>query len=220
MIIEADYRSYFVFDLDDTLYSEIDFVKSAFKFIAFNIEPDLSFMLYEKMLQLFLSGGNAFSYLLGKFPEKQKTIDDLLSLYRNHIPVISLKEGVFEMLTKIKSKNSQIGLITNGRYITQRNKIEALKLEQIIDDTVISEQFGFEKPNEEVFRYFQMKYQKSSFFYFGDNLKIDFISPKKLGWYCIGIIDENAIHRFSIDDFSQDYLPHAFIKKYTEIEII
>jgi putative hydrolase of the HAD superfamily len=220
MIIEANDRSYFVFDLDDTLYSEIDFVKSAFKFIAFNTESDLALELYEKMLQLFLSGGNAFSYVLEKFPGKQRTIDDLLYIYRNHIPEISLKEGVFEMLTNIKSKNGQIGLITNGRYITQRNKIEALKLEQIIDDTIISEQFGFEKPNEEVFKYFQKKNQKSNFFYFGDNLKIDFISPKRLGWYCIGIIDENAIHRFSIADFSQEYLPHAFIKKYTEIEII
>jgi putative hydrolase of the HAD superfamily len=141
-------------------------------------------------------------------------------MYRNHIPEISLKEGVFEMLTKIKTKNSQIGLITNGRYKTQRNKIEALKLGQIINDTIISEQFGYEKPNEEVFRYFQRKNQKFNFFYFGDNLKIDFISPKRLGWYCIGIVDENAIHKFNIDDFSKEYLPHAFIKKYTEIEII
>jgi putative hydrolase of the HAD superfamily len=220
MIIEANDRSYFIFDLDDTLYSEIDFVKSAFKFIALNIEPDLALELYDKMMQEFISGGNAFSYILERFSGKQKTIDDLLFIYRNHIPEISLKEGVLEMLTKIKSKNGQIGLITNGRYITQRNKIEALRLEHIINDTIISEQFGYEKPNEEVFRYFQRKNQKSNFLYFGDNLKIDFISPKKLGWYCIGIIDENAIHRFSVADFSQEYLPHAFIKKFTEIEII
>jgi putative hydrolase of the HAD superfamily len=55
MIIEANDRSYFVFDLDDTLYSEIDFVKSAFKFIAFNTEPDIALELFENMLELFLS---------------------------------------------------------------------------------------------------------------------------------------------------------------------
>jgi putative hydrolase of the HAD superfamily len=220
MIIEVDDRSYFVFDLDDTLYSEIDFVKSSFKYIACNIEPDLSLELYDKMLQLFLSGANVFSYIIEKFPGKQKSMDELLNLYRNHFPDITLKEGVFEMLKKIKSKNGRIGLITNGRQITQRNKIEALGLKKIIDDTIISEEFGFEKPNEEAFRYFENKHKKFKFYYFGDNLKIDFVSPKRLGWYCIGVIDENSIHRSIITEFSQAYLPHAYIRKFTEIDII
>lgn len=124
------------------------------------------------------------------------------------------------MLVKIKSKNSKIGIITNGRSITQRNKIGALGLGQLIDETIISEEFGFEKPNEAVYKYFLKKDYKWQFYYFGDNLKNDFITPKKLDWCCIGVIDENSIHKFNVSEFSREYLPHIFIKEFSEIEII
>lgn len=220
MIIKANPETYFVFDLDDTLYSEIDFLKSAFKYIASRIDSNSCFQLYEEMFHLFKSGGNAFEYIIEKFPEKMNTIEKLLDLYRNHSPEISLKEGVLEMLVKIKIKNGKIGIITNGRSVTQRNKIEALGLDQFIDETIISEEFGFEKPNEAIYKYFLKKEQKWQFYYFGDNLKNDFIAPKKLNWCCIGVIDENNIHKFNVTEFSNEYLPHIFIEKFTEIEII
>jgi putative hydrolase of the HAD superfamily len=220
MTIKADSRSYFVFDLDDTLYSEIDFLKSAYRFIAFSLDPSESDILYQKMLKIYLSGSNAFKYVIEKYPEKQLSIENLLNLYRNHFPEISLRDGAFNLLTKIKKGNGKIGIITDGRSITQRNKIVALGIGNFIDKLIISEEFGHEKPAMKLFESFMVEKSRIHYFYFGDNLDKDFISSKKLGWTCIGIIDEKNIHKKYISELSNEYLPHIFVKKFSEIEII
>jgi putative hydrolase of the HAD superfamily len=220
MIIKADSRSWFVFDLDDTLYSEIDFLKSAYRSIAFSINPLEREILYQEMLKIYNSGGNPFAYVIENYSEKNLSIENLLNLYRNHIPEISPREGVFEMLTNIKKGNSKIGIISDGRSITQRNKINALGIESFIDKLIISEEFGFEKPSINLFESFMTDKSCKHFFYFGDNINKDFISPKKLGWTCICVVDENNIHKKNITEFSNEYLPHIFVKVFSEIDII
>jgi putative hydrolase of the HAD superfamily len=219
MIIKANSQTFFVFDLDDTLFFEIDYLKSAFKSIARNIEPKLYMKLYNQMLSIYLSGGNTFEKVISQYPNKKLNTDELLCDYRNHFPKIRLREGVLEMLLKIKANNGKIGIITNGRGTTQRNKIESLGLIQIIDEILISEEFGFEKPNEAIYKHFMRINQKYQYYYFGDNLTNDFITAKRFGWFCIGIIDKKHIRKFETSEFSLDFLPHVFIRKFTEIEI-
>lgn len=220
MIIKVDNYSCFVFDLDDTLYPEIDYLKSAYRAISCEISTDTSKSLYHEMLKIYSCGGNTFKYLLEKFPGRNLTIEKLLYLYRNHYPDISLNEGVLEMLTKIKSRNGKIGIITDGKSITQRNKIKALGLEDFIDKLVISEEIGYEKPTPFLYESFIEKDVEKQFYCFGDNLYKDFITPKKLAWCCIGVLDKKNIHLQNSSDFSVEFLPHVFINKFTEIEII
>lgn len=220
MIIKADPETFFVFDLDDTLYNEIEFLKSAFKSIAIEIEPKSHNQLFKKMFDIYNSGGNTFEYLMKRYPEKKITMENLLYLYRNHFPKISLKEGVLKLLKSIKSKNGKIGIITNGRSVTQRSKIKALGIEHFIDELIISEEFGNEKSDESVYKYFLKENPGKKFYFFGDNIDIDFITAKKLGWCCIGVTDKKSIHKQNVNEFSDEYLPHFFIKKFIEIEII
>lgn len=220
MIIKADNNSYFVFDLDDTLYLEMDFLKSAFNAIAFEISPDIGSRLYEEMINIFLEGGNTFNFLLEKFREKNLTVEKLLYLYRNHYPDISLRDGVLNMIEEIKNRKGKIGIITDGRKITQRNKIKGLGLVDHLDKIVISEEFGAEKPASALYKSFMDADVEKQYYYFGDNLTKDFVAPKKLGWCCIGILDNNNIHRQNISEFSSEYLPHIFVNKFTEIGII
>lgn len=220
MIIKANSETFFVFDLDDTLYSEIDYLKSAFKYIASSIEPESFTQLYDEMFSIYKSGGNTFEYIIKNFKKKNYTKEYLLNLYRSHFPQIELKEGVLEMLDKIKEKKGKIGIITNGRSITQRNKIKSLGLEPFIDITIISEEIGFEKPNEMVYKDFLKMNSIYQFYYFGDNLTNDFITPRSQGWCCVGVINEYSIHKINISDIKQEYLPHLFINKFSEIQII
>jgi putative hydrolase of the HAD superfamily len=220
MILKSDQNSFFVFDLDDTLYHEIDYLKSAYHSIAGEISSDQDDVLYNKLLNIYLTGGNPFKFLIEKFPKRNLSVEKLLSLYRNHYPNISLNDGVLEMLKKIKKKDGRTGIITDGRGITQRNKIHALGLEGLIDKLVISEEFGSEKPVSELYESFMEKDCERQYYYFGDNLSKDFISPKNLGWCCIGVIDNDGIHKQILDEYSTSFLPHIFINKFTEIEII
>lgn len=220
MIIKVEARTCIVFDLDDTLYNEIDFLVSAYKYISTQIDPASSDQIFYELFTVYKSGGNAFDYIIKKFTNKKYTVDFLLSLYRNHFPKISLKNGVVDLLSNIKKKNGKIGIITNGRSITQRNKIQALGIDKFIDITIVSEEIGFEKPDREVYISFLKNNFLSQFYYIGDNPRIDFITPKKLGWCCIGILDDFNVQKTHIEDFSQEFLPHLFIRNFSELEII
>jgi putative hydrolase of the HAD superfamily len=61
---------------------------------------------------------------------------------------LTLTAGVRALLTELKSSGHVLGLLTDGRSRTQRNKIRALGVEKWIDEIVISEEFGSAKPNE------------------------------------------------------------------------
>lgn len=184
-----------VFDLDDTLYKEVDYLKSAYREIAsklgkFNVEE-----LYQHMLAWYYTKENVFEKLELLYSVEKS---ELLSLYRNHYPTISLAEYVLDTLNQLESKGCTLGIITDGRSVVQRNKIKALGLSSWIsdDNIIISEEFGSEKPCEANYRFFMDKYPDDEFVYVGDNIMKDFISPNKLGWKTICLLDDGRnIHK-------------------------
>lgn len=202
----------FVFDLDDTLYKEIDFLHSAYREIAQWVELKFSLNdIYPFMLRVYENKLDVFSLLIRTYDLPLKK-GDLLDMYRLHFPIICL-DGDIENVLNVLSLNYRLGMITDGRSITQRNKYRALELGRFIDgnDLVISEEFGSEKPSEKNFLFFQDKYINTDFFYIGDNLRKDFITPNRLGWTTICLIDDGRnIHR---QDFScpEVYLPQFAI---------
>ena len=65
-------------------------------------------------------------------------------------------------LDTLKAEGVRIGLITDGRSVQQRNKIEALGLGRWIEnaDIVVSEEIGSEKPALANYEYFMKRYTK------------------------------------------------------------
>lgn len=206
-------RKVVVFDLDDTLYKEIDFLKSAFKEIAEMIGEDMS---YDFMLKTYLKGGNAFYEVIDKY-QLSCSVDDLLYIYRHHIPKIHLTQDATRILTMIKGK-FPMGLISDGRSVQQRNKIKALGIDKYIseDNILISEEFGHHKPEPNAFLFFMKKYPLGDFFYIGDNPAKDFVAPNQLGWTTICLLDDGRnIHKqwFSL---SSIYQPKIKIKSLSD----
>ncbi len=210
----------FVFDLDDTLFYEIDYLKSAYQEIAETLKPQNSFELYDIMLQKYNLGENVFEFLLNEYREIVVDIEDLLNLYRNHIPNITLKEEVKDLLNELIKNKIKIGLITDGRSITQRNKLKSLEIENYFNDIIISEEFGTSKPNELNYKYFMDKYPNNKYIYLGDNPKKDFVTANKLDWLTICLLDEGKnIHKQKFD-IEKEYLPILTITSFKELEII
>lgn len=213
------------FDLDDTLYKEIDFLKSTFKeIVEYTImrsgRHDLGAAdLYEGMLGAYFSKKDAFDYLITAvgFDLDKAT---LLSLYRNHIPQISLSDGAFELLTEIGRRGYKIGIITDGRSVQQRNKIKALGLSDFVsnENIIISEEFGSEKPSRANYEYFITKYPEASdFYYIADNPKKDFISPNALGWKTICIKDDGRNIHTQQMDLKLEYLPSVVVSALSDV---
>lgn len=171
-----------VFDLDDTLYSERNYVRSGYRKIAQNY-PDIE-NAEEKLWNSFLKGEKAIDKVFDEARLDEKEKKNALNIYREHMPVIELYTGVSEMLIRIKNKGKKIGIITDGRPDGQKNKIKALKLD--VDQVIITDELGgiqYRKPNKKAFELMQNRWKIAfnKMVYIGDNITKDFIAPKELG---------------------------------------
>lgn len=188
------------FDLDDTLYKEIDFLKSGYRKVSELVEKQFHYdaqRVYENLLSWYFQKENPF-VLLNESYELNYPIEDYLNLYRFHQPSINLSNGVENTLNELKRRGFKLGLITDGRTTSQKNKIHALNLDCWFEekDIIISEEFGYEKTNEKNFRYFMDLYPGCKYFYVGDNPSKDFVVPNSLNWVSIMLEDDGRnIHK-------------------------
>lgn len=204
-----------VFDLDDTLYKEVSFVESGFKAVASHL-GNLSFA--NEMMSSWRNGKNAFEQLISNH-SLTTTIEELLSVYRTHVPTIELETSIVATLDTLATNGKILGIITDGRSITQRNKINALGLSRWIADynIIISEEFGSAKPAVRNYHFFMSKYPGKTYTYIGDNLAKDFATPKSLGWQTICLRDNGQnIHTQNLR-LSKEYLPDISINHIEEI---
>ena len=212
-------KVFVAFDLDDTLYKEIDFLRSGYRKIAEYIEEKTSLTsVYEKMMQDYQNGKDVFQSLVDLTSEKVIK-EELLDIYRNHIPAISLNADAKVCLEQLHQKEIPMGIITDGRSKTQRNKILALGLEQWISESnwIISEEIEAEKPNEKGYLMLEQKYLDYRYYYVGNNPKKDFKGANELGWTTICLLDSGEeIHpqNFALEDL---FLPQIKIKQLQDI---
>ena len=172
-----------IFDLDDTLYSEKQYIKSGFKAVSDYLGGD-----YEKVLwDSFAEGKPAIDELLKKLKrDGEKT--DVLKVFRCHKPDIYLYDEAYDLIAKLMSEGKRVGIITDGRPEGQRNKLEVLGLYEKIDNDsiIITDELGgiqFRKPCDLAFRLLQRRWKMdpSQIVYVGDNLEKDFQAARQLG---------------------------------------
>lgn len=183
-----------IFDLDDTLYSEKEYVKSGFKAVSDYLGADYE----ERLWRFFEAGRPAIDELLieiGRADEKNAALD----IYRSHKPRIHLYDGVAEMLERLKGKGLKVGIITDGRPEGQHNKLEALGLEHMVDDIIITDELGgvqFRKPCDIAFRIMQNRWRlpASEMVYVGDNPIKDFQAPQQLGMKRVIVKNEEGLY--------------------------
>ena len=176
-----------VFDLDDTLYDEVDFVRSGFLEISEYLGDKKYF---EFMWDEFRENGSGkvFNKLIDKFNIKIP-LNKLIEIYRFHFPKISLPKESKELLKFAKIS----ALITDGHYITQQNKYKALNLD--INFPVFTDFYHTKKPELKPFQMVMDKYPNEKYIYISDNPKKDFFAPKELGWGTIRYKNPNGIYK-------------------------
>lgn len=171
-----------IFDLDDTLYSEKQYVRSGYKKIEEYLEREDT---AEKLWAYFEAGKPAIDEYLTEIGEEDKKAE-CLRIYREQMPKITLYDGVEARIKDLKHKGIKVGIITDGRPEGQRNKIKALGLERLVDDIIITDELGgiqFRKPCDIAFRIMQTRWKLpyERIVYIGDNPNKDFQACKQLG---------------------------------------
>lgn len=215
-----------VFDLDDTLFPEREFVRSGFQAVGNWISDKYSVVdFFEVAWQLFIAGkrGKIFNLTLEKLGVKYETsmIQDLLQIYREHKPNISLHEDAKWAINYFK-KEHKLGLITDGYLMTQQNKVEALGIESNFEIIVYSDFYGRDSWKPSPVAYLKVmeatKYQGANCLYIGDNPSKDFVTAKKLDWTTVQICRE--VGEYS-DVISEDSYQAKFkIKSLLELKSI
>jgi putative hydrolase of the HAD superfamily len=138
-----------IFDLDDTLYPEKDFIESGYRCVARHITSCWDYCfdeVFSSMMIAFNSSGReaVFPNLLLQFPEIMLSLNEFVQIYRNHNPVINLFPGYRELLRDLSGKY-QLGLITDGLPEVQKKKVKALDLDAIIGKIIYSWEYGAER---------------------------------------------------------------------------
>ena len=179
-----------VFDIDDTLYLERDYVRSGFEAVGEHLDASLRIAGFANAAwSLFEEGvrGNTINRalsILGIDPTEQ-LIQELIGAYREHVPRIALLEDVRAAINTLASEGVPMGVITDGPAASQRAKASALGLHQSIQTIIFTDELGrgFSKPDPRSFVMIAAALGRPDrLTYVADNPAKDFKAPHGLGW--------------------------------------
>ena len=191
MNIDLGYQNVVVvFDLDDTLFYEKDYVISAYRAIdrymvdKHSIAQDFC---YQTMIEAFEKKQNPFDALFHAlsetYPEVNEDIATLLDIYRYHAPSISLAQQTSEFLQQLQSMKIRMG-----------------------------------KSSPDAFSHFVHRFPNAKgFVYVGDNPAKDFLWPNLLGWKSICLKDKgDNIHPQTEQD-DKDSMPSIVVDNLSDV---
>lgn len=173
-----------VFDLDDTLISEKDYIRSGYLHVAGIIEDRFAMdkkEVFDELLSLFkVSPLNVFNRLYDKYQIEysKEMILDLVKEYRGHFPDIQFYDDVLPCLSELKRAGIKVGIITDGYAIAQRQKLKAIQANEYFDEIIVTDELGrdYWKPHPKAFELMKEKFRVNfdEMIYVGDNPEKDF----------------------------------------------
>ena len=209
-----------IFDLDDTLYDELTFVKSGFMKVSKFLYDE--YRLYQK---------ETYEFMINRLKQDRKNIfDDLLlqnkiysknlvksciSIYRMHKPNIKLESEVIYSLKRLKNYSKYI--LTDGNKIVQNNKIRSLGLKNYMNGIILTSNYGLKNAKPSPYCFLKIckleNIEPKNALYIGDNPHKDFVGIKPLGFKTIRILQG----QYKILKLSKKYEADFFINSLKEI---
>jgi len=212
------------FDLDDTLFPEVEFVYSGYKAVADEVERQLGFTIYRDMVEQFESGfrGDVMTPALRKYDPsiEESYVQQLVQVYRGHQPNISPFPEVRQLLNSLKDK-FRLALISDGYLEVQKRKLQALDLAEYFDAVVFSDQWGRDywkphtRPFEECARLLTV--EPLEIIYVGDNPRKDFHGARILGMHTARVRRPDGLYQ-ELEPLSEDHAPEMELESLNSLE--
>ncbi|WP_164523316.1 HAD family hydrolase [Sphingomonas koreensis] len=191
-----------VFDLDDTLYRERDYVRSGIAAVDVWVQWRLGIHGFDATATTLWNAGRRtklFDMALAELgvTADLATIAAMVAIYRDHLPRIRLAPDALAFLAS--DHGFGLALITDGFGAAQRRKVAALGLTRYpFDPIVYTDDWGptFWKPHRRAFDAVEAVHRGRSnrFVYVADNPAKDFLAPRALGWGTVQIDRPDAVH--------------------------
>jgi len=184
-----------VFDLDDTLYEELSFVRSGIKAVSVFLEPILKIskeqIAHEIELLLSKARDQLFDrYLASKGITKKSLVKQCVAIYRAHTPEIQLSKEAKNCLIRLQSH--PLYVVTDGNHRVQRNKFKALGLESQIKRCFFTYSHGRHRSKPSPYCFERIcaieKVKPNQVVYVADNPNKDFVGIKPLGFHTIRVL--------------------------------
>jgi putative hydrolase of the HAD superfamily len=184
-----------VFDLDDTLYEEKQYVTSGFKAVAemarikWGLDYDESLLELHHLLDVQGRGAIFDAWLSHHHLFNKKNLRTCVSHYRKHKPEISLNAIAHLLLPQLPQP---LYLVTDGNKMVQENKIKALGIEHFFKRIFITHRFGIQHAKPSIYCFQHIKDAEnlnwSDMMYIGDNPNKDFVNLNKLGMITVRVL--------------------------------
>ncbi|MCB5936680.1 HAD family hydrolase [Caldibacillus thermoamylovorans] len=228
-----------IFDLDDTLYDQLQPFKTAFE----KVFPEVTDIPIEQIYNVSRKYSDQLFQSVEKgvitFPELQ--VQRMIHAFHNFEQKISVEQArefqssyqfeqgritlypqVRQLLNQLKVRRIQLAILTNGPLEHQKKKIEQLNLLTWIPTSriFISGRIGFAKPNIKAFQYVEKKMNLTEQpIYIGDSYTNDVVGAKKAGWQAIWVNHrkktlDNIDVRPDLIVRNHDELLNYFLKKF------
>lgn len=201
-----------VFDLDDTLYLERDYLRSGLSAAARFAQSVAGCAT----IDLDLPEEDPLGAICARAGLDPNAKTALLWAYRLHIPAITLREGAREAIAACRDRGEAVCILTDGRSVSQRLKLTALALDH--DAAFISEEIGAEKPDPLGYELIERAFPADGYVYVADNPHKDFIAANRRGWRTIGIsAGADAIPRPCAAALPPHAMPQAWAASFGEV---
>lgn len=182
-----------VFDLDDVVYLQREYVRSGFMAVAKSLSEDGAEEVFDLLWTMLGQEGelDLFSRLLEELPELKGDHDaeGLAEIYWTHEPTIEVLPEVRELVTGLQAKGVKCGLVADGDADVQERKVQALGADDLFDAVLVTHQFDTEpwklsSLSLDITAH-AMDLLNERLVYVGDNPVKDFLGARKLGWRTI-----------------------------------
>ena len=215
-----------VFDLDDTLYPERDYVLGGFRAVAEWAERSLgipSARGLEELTSLFEQGvrGETFNVWLGRNGlSPAEIVPALVRVYREHEPELEAFADAREVISGLTGRY-RLGLVSDGYLGVQRRKWKALGLEGCFDAVVFSDELGREcwKPSTRPFETVleRLGAEAHRAVYVADNPAKDFYGARQVGMFTARVRRPGGEYS-ALDPETPGHAPHVTLGCLTALE--
>lgn len=194
-----------VFDIDDTLYSQMEPLLTACEFsLGHKLpDPELFYQIFGKRsAEMFLfSESGQVSIHESRIYRIENTMKDLgipftreqaeifQARYKENQSHLHVSEVLSQMLDECEAAGVKMGVITNGPFAHQVQKFHTLGLDKWFTEErlLVSAGVGVAKPDVRIFRMAEEKWgmKPECTYIIGDSLENDIAGAKKAGWKTI-----------------------------------
>jgi putative hydrolase of the HAD superfamily len=195
-------RRLVVFDIDDTVYLERDYVRSGFAAVGAWAGAELGVVdLGDRAWARFEAGGRGriFDEVLAACGVRANgsLVSQLVDVYRSHVPAIELLDDVRAWLATCPA-DVALAVVTDGPRVSQRAKAAALGLANWADPVVLTDELGpaMGKPHPGAFEHVEVAtgMDGAACAYVADNPAKDFAGPQARGWRTVRVRRPGGLH--------------------------